>query len=258
MNLFDFSEDQILLFLLIFTRIGSLILFAPILGSIVVPSYAKIGLAFFISIIIFPLLDFKFSEFPKGVFSFAILIGSEVAIGIVIGFSIRLLLSAVQLAGTTIGFQMGFGIVNVIDPVSSIRVSIIAQFQNILAFLIFLSINAHYVVFNAIVTSFHLIPPLGFEFNGKVLIILMSIVKDLFVIAIQIAAPVIASLLFTSVALGMIARTVPQMNVFIVGFPLQIGLGLFMIGLTLPLFGMTIKKISGMIEQNILLLLHAM
>jgi len=86
----------------------------------------------------------------------------------------------------------------------------------------------------------------------------MNIVKDVFMISVKIAGPLIATLLFTSVALGMIARTVPQMNVFIVGFPLQIGLGLLMIGLTLPLFSMVINNIAGLIEQNIFALLKAM
>jgi flagellar biosynthetic protein FliR len=125
-------------------------------------------------------------------------------------------------------------------------------------YLIFLSINAHHIILNAIASSFQLIPPLGFEFSAELVNIYMNIVRDVFVISVKIAAPLIATLLFTSVALGMIARTVPQMNVFIVGFPLQIGLGLLMIGLTLPLFGMVINNIAGLIEQNIFALLKAM
>ncbi len=258
MNLFDFSEEQFLLSFLVFMRIGALIFFTPILGSSNVPSYAKIGLAFFMTMIIFPLVDFKFVEFPKSIFSFSLLVASEMLIGIIIGFSVRLLMSAVQIAGTTVGFQMGFGIVNVIDPVTSLQVSVIAQFQNIISFLIFLSISAHHIILNSIAASFQLIPILSFQFNGEVMYILMSVTRDLFIISVKIAAPLIATLIFTSVALGMIARTVPQMNVFIVGFPLQIGLGLLMIGLTLPLFSMMIKKIATMMERNIFLLMKAM
>lgn len=258
MDIFNFSENQIIIFLLLLTRIGAIIIFTPILGSINVPSQAKAGLIFFITIIVFPLIDFKFIDFPKSIFSYTIIIGSEVFIGFVIGFSVRLLMSAVQLAGATIGFQMGFGIVNVIDPVTSVQVSVIAQFQSLLAMLIFLSINAHHIVLNAIVTSFQLIPPLGFEFSGEMMNILMNVMRDVFVIAVKIAAPLMATLIFISVALGMIARTVPQMNVFIVGFPLQIGLGLFMIGLSMPLFSMIIRSIAGLVEKNIFLLLKAM
>lgn len=258
MNLFNFSEDQILLFILMFVRIGALIIFTPIIGSANVPHHAKIGLAFFITLIVFPLVDFKFIEYPKSIFSLVPLIGSEVLIGIIVGFSVRLLMSAVQVAGTTIGFQMGFGIVNVIDPATSVQVSVIAQFKNIMSFLIFLSINAHHMILNSIATSFQLIPPLGFEFSGELLNVFMNVVRDLFIIAAKIAGPLIATLLFTSVALGMIARTVPQMNVFIVGFPLQIGLGLFMIGMSMPLFSMIIENMAGLMEQNILSLLKVM
>jgi len=258
MNLFNFSENQIFLFMFMFVRVGALIFFTPILGSGNVPHHLKIGLAFFTTLMLFPLVDFKNFEYPKGMFSFALLIASELLIGMIIGFSVRLLMSAVQIAGTTVGFQMGFGIVNVIDPVTSLQVSVIAQFQNLLGFLIFLSINAHHIILNSIASSFQLIPPLGFEFSGEMVNIYMNIVREVFMIAVKIAGPLIATLLFTSVALGMIARTVPQMNVFIVGFPLQIGLGLLMIGLTLPLFNMVINNIAGLIEQNIFSLLKAM
>ncbi len=258
MNPFNFSEDQVLLFILMFVRVGGMIFFTPILGGANVPHHAKISLAFFVTLMVLPLVDFKFVEYPKGLFSFALLISSELLIGMIIGFSVRLLMSAVQIAGTTVGFQMGFGIVNVIDPVTSLQVSVIAQFQNLVGYLIFLSINAHHIILNSIASSFQLIPPLGFEFSREMVNIYMNIVRDVFVISVKIAGPLIATLLFTSVALGMIARTVPQMNVFIVGFPLQIGLGLLMIGLTLPLFSMVINNIAGMIEQNIFALLKAM
>lgn len=258
MNQFNFSESQVLFFVLMFARVGALIIFTPILGSTNVPSQAKIGLAFFVTLMLFPLVPFKVVEFPKGLFSLTLLISSELLIGMIIGFAVRLLMSIVQIAGTIIDFQIGFGIVNVIDPVTSLQVSVIAQFQNILAFLIFLSINAHHMVLNSIASSFQLIPLLGFEFSGDMINIFMNMIRDVFMLSVKIAAPLIATLLFTNVALGMVARTVPQMNVFIVGFPLQIGLGLFMMGLTLPFFNMVVKNIVGLIEQNIFVLLKAM
>ena len=169
MNPFNFSEDQVLLFILMFVRVGGMIFFTPILGGANVPHHAKISLAFFVTLMVLPLVDFKFVEYPKGLFSFALLISSELLIGMIIGFSVRLLMSAVQIAGTTVGFQMGFGIVNVIDPVTSLQVSVIAQFQNLVGYLIFLSINAHHIILNSIASSFQLIPPLGFEFSWDML-----------------------------------------------------------------------------------------
>lgn len=258
MNLFNISEIQIMVFSLVFVRVAAIIFFTPILGSGNTPNPTKIGLAFCVALIIFPLVDASLVEPPKGIFSFAVLVSSEVLIGMIIGFSVRLLMAAVQIAGTTIGFQMGFGIVNVIDPVTSLNVSVIAQFQNIVAFLIFLSINAHHIILNSIASSFQIIPPLGLELSSNIMTIYMNMVREIFIIAVKIAGPLIATLLFSSVALGMIARTVPQMNVFIVGFPLQIGLGLLMIGLTLPLFSMVVRNIVSLIEKNIYLLLRAM
>ncbi|HEU19543.1 MAG TPA: type III secretion protein, partial [Deltaproteobacteria bacterium] len=124
----------------------------------------------------------------------------------------------------------------VVDPISSAQVSIIAQFQYIFALLIFLTVNAHHLFLYAIAESFQVVPPFAFQFTGPLMDALIDFSRNIFIIAVKVGAPVMAILLFTSVSLGIIARTVPQINVFIVGFPLKIAIGLIGIGLTLPIF----------------------
>ncbi len=258
MDLFNFSLQQFQTFLFIFIRVGALLFFAPIFGSRNVPLQLKVGLAFIISIIVYPMIKVNLDYLPEGIFPMAILLTGEIFIGITIGFITRLIFAGIQLSGNLVGFQMGFGIVNVIDPSTSSQVSIIAQFQNIIALLIFLSINAHHFFIKAIIDSFELIPPLGFHFSGALMGMIVSLFGDIFKIAVKVGAPIIATLFFTSVAMGLIARTVPQMNVFIVGFPLKIAVGLLMIGLSLPFFNILLKGIFDGMGRNIYTLLRLM
>ena len=163
-------------------------------------------------------------------------------IGLAIAFAIRLIFTAVQLAGTMVDFQMGFGVVNVIDPQTQAQVSITAQSQNILAVLIFLAADAHHIIIGAIVQSFELINPATVDFSNVTPEMILRYFSSMFVIAIKIAAPIMAILFFLSVGLGLVARTVPQMNVFIVGFPLQIGVGLLMVALAMPFFSLVLQN----------------
>ncbi|MFQ5449140.1 MAG: flagellar biosynthetic protein FliR [Nitrospinaceae bacterium] len=237
LNLADFET-----FLFVFSRVGAIIMFAPILGSTQVPARLKIGLVLVFSILIYPMVRAQPLPHPKGLFELAVFISSDVIIGLAIAFTIRLLFTAVQVAGTVVDFQMGFGVVNVIDPQTQTQVSITAQFQNILAVLIFLATDAHHVLIRAVVESFQLINPNQLDFSNVTPEFILRIFSGMFVTAVKIAAPIMAILFFLSVGLGLVARTVPQMNVFIVGFPLQIGVGLVMIALSLPFFAIIIQS----------------
>ena len=179
---------------------------------------------------------------PRGLFDLAIHIATDAAIGLAIAFAVRLIFTAVQVAGTMVDFQMGFGVVNVIDPQTQAQVSITAQFQNILAVLIFLASDAHHFIIGAVVQSFDLINLAQVDFSNVTPELILRYFSTMFVIAIKIAAPIMAILFFLSVGLGLVARTVPQMNVFIVGFPLQIGVGLLMVALAMPFFSLVLQN----------------
>jgi len=122
----------------------------------------------------------------------------------------------------------------VVDPSSSLQSPILTQFLNLFALLIFFSVNAHYYFVKALVDSFTLIPPLGVGFSGGLFQLVMQMAGNMFIIAVKVSAPIMVALLLTQVALGLTARTVPQMQIFVVAMPLQIALGLFFMGLSLP------------------------
>ncbi len=219
-----------------FIRVSAIMVTIPVLGGRTVPVRVKAGLSLLIVFLIYPFVQLKAPMGDLAVFPLALRMAGEVLIGVIIGFAGRLIFAGIQLAGQLIGFQMGFAIVNVVDPVTSAQVSIIAQLQYLIAVLIFLTINGHHIFLHAISDSYRVLPPLGFHFSGELMETILELSKNLFVIAIKTGAPVIVALLFTSVGLGLIARTVPQINIFIVGFPLKIAVGLIGIGLTLPMF----------------------
>ena len=246
MGIFDLSPIEYQKFLFVLLRVGALIMFFPIVGSGQVPGRIKVGLILFVSIAVFPVVRATPMHDPKSLFELVVNLFSEITIGLAVAYSARLMFTAVQIAGTVVDFQMGFGVVNVIDPQTETQVSITAQFQNILAILFFLALDAHHIIIGAIVESFFLINPFQINFSTFTPEIILLLFKATFVTAVKIAAPIMAILFFISVGLGLVARTVPQMNVFIVGFPLQIGVGLFMVGLSMSFFSIVVQ---GQIEQ---------
>jgi flagellar biosynthetic protein FliR len=147
---------------------------------------------------------------------------------------------------------------NVIDPVTSTQIPLISQFQYIIAIVIFLTLNAHHVFFSAMAESFERIAPLQFHLSGQLTQTLCLYSKDVFLIAVKVSAPVVAVLIFTNIALGIVARTVPQFNIFIIGFPLQIALGFIFLGLTAPMFVSFTSALFLNLEKQIHVLLRMM
>jgi len=234
MTSFSIPLTQVQTLFLIFVRVGGLIMTAPLLDSRGVPIAFKLGLAFSLSIILLPLVAVRPEVFEGSALAFMVGLVGEVFIGIIIGVAIRLLFSAVQLAGQLAGFQMGFSIANVLDSVSNAQISVISQLQNIVAVLLFFSCNAHYWLFSGVVDSFVLVPPFSFQMSYPLVDQLLRLTGTMFIIAVKVGAPVIVALLLTTVSLGLVARVVPQINIFIVAFPIKIAVGLVFIGVTLP------------------------
>jgi flagellar biosynthetic protein FliR len=204
-----------------------------------------------VSLIVFPIVADRGFEVPEGIFAYVFMMISEVIMGLILGFIVLLVFVGIQFAGQLAGLQMGFGIVNVIDPQSSNQISILGQFLNILAILILLSLNGHHVILNGLVHSFDVVPLGGVTLPEAVIEKLMSLCAEIFVVAVKISSPIIVALFLVSVAMGILARTVPQMNVFIVGFPVQIGVGMTVLSLSLPLFYLVMERVINVLERDL-------
>jgi len=258
MGIFDLNYAEIETFFFVFFRVGTMFLFVPILGSRQIPTQMKIGLALIMSIAIFPVVQSTMSSPPsRGVFELGTYLFGEITIGFAIGYTARLIFTAVQIAGTIIDFQMGFGVVNVIDPQTESSVSVTAQFQNILAILLFLTLDAHHIIIQAVTQSFFLIDISQIHLGASAPELILNFFASSFAVAVRIAAPAMAILFFIAVGLGLVARTVPQMNVFIVGFPLQIGIGLIMVGISMSFFSIIIQNQINLLPEQFKGLLSA-
>ncbi|OGW41748.1 MAG: flagellar biosynthetic protein FliR [Nitrospirae bacterium RBG_16_43_11] len=229
-------------FILIFVRTASMIFFIPFLGARNVPRVFKIGLALLISLILISIVKIDATIISADLLTLTAGIAGEIIIGFTIGLISKLVFSAMEMAGEIIGFQMGFSIVNVIDPQTSTHVPIIGQFHTILATLIFLTINAHHLFIAAIAESFTLVPPMRLALTNQMFAGIMTLSRDIFVLAIRIGAPVIVALFITNIALAIVSKTMPQMNVMMVGFPITIAGGLLIMVLSLPLFANLVQR----------------
>jgi flagellar biosynthesis protein FliR len=215
------------IFILVIIRYAGLFLITPVLGSKIVPSRIKIGVSFFLALITLPLIMELNKEkyFPSSIIIILGDIVKELSIGLIIGFLVYLIFAAIQLSGQFIDLRMGFAIVNVMDPIHGVTAPMMGQLENILATLIFLIINGHHFLIRAIYRSFEIIPLGKVDINSNAWQILFRSTGDMFIIAFRIALPIIATLFITDIIFGFLARTIPQINIFIVGLPTKILIG---------------------------------
>jgi len=222
--------------LLVIGRTSGLFIISPVFSGRQIPIQIKIILVIFLSGMIAFINPIMTEVLITNSGMFLIALGMEVLIGYTLGFVAYVIFAGIQLAGQLMDMQMGFGIVNVIDPQSGTQVPLIGNFQYLLAIMIFLGVNGHHLLLRALNDSYQLVPVLGTSYDGQILEFMMEMGLYMFVIGLKLAAPVVAALFMADLALGFVARTVPQMNVFVVGLPLKIGAGLLMVMMTLPVF----------------------
>ena len=222
-------------YMLVLLRVSIMIFMFPIFSSNVFPATLKIGFALVLSLLFYSVVQVDLTRFPLDVLSTGLLVMTEAMIGLTLGLCLRIFFGSVQLAGQVIGFQMGFAMINVVDPQSGANVSIMDQLGYWVCVVVFLLLNGHHIIISALVDSFELVPVGVFMMQKVLLAKILDLAGGLFLIAIKIGAPVIVTLAFVSVGFGLVSKFSPQMNVMIVAFPLKIVAGLFLFGLTLEI-----------------------
>ena len=238
---FDILEPYFLSFIFILIRTTSFFFTAPIFGGATNPPQVKIGLGVLFSVLILVATGPVVTDIPATIVEVALLIAMEVAYGLTLGYAVSLVFAGVQLGGMLMGYQMGFAVANVLDPVSNEQVSIIGQFLFLFAMLYFLAMDAHHVLLKGIADSFALAPIGSFAVTQGSITWFVGIFGHMFWLGLKIAMPVVGAIFLIDVALGIIAKTVPQMNVFIVGLPLKSLVGMFILGLAFPFFALVMR-----------------
>ncbi|WP_338781933.1 flagellar biosynthetic protein FliR [Metabacillus sp. FJAT-52054] len=208
-------------FLLLFARMSAFMITLPLFSYRTIPAFHKAGFSFFLALIMYETL--KPQELEIDGFYFQLLL-KEVFTGLMIGFIAYLIFSGITIAGSFMDFQIGFAIANIIDPQTGTQSPLIAQLLNTLALLFMLSLNAHHMLLDGVYYSFQYIPPETVSFSLNSEAIPEFIIKSfslMFLIAFQMSLPIVGSLFIIDIALGIVAKTVPQMNIFVVGLPVK-------------------------------------
>ncbi len=233
MDLPAIPVTQFQLFLLCLARVLALVGAIPVFSSRQAPVPVKIGLGFTTALLLFPLMAPHIPHIPFSMGHYGLMLLNEIILGLLLGLIARLVFTAVSFGGTIIGYQMGFAAANIFDPQTSQQLSLMSQFQNVLAILIFLALDIHHLFFEALVQSYTLLPPGTLHLGSSSTELLMHLASRMFLLGVKFSAPVLALLLISNLVLGVLARVFPQLNVFMLSFPLNIGISLLVIGLTL-------------------------
>ncbi|MDS1029541.1 flagellar biosynthetic protein FliR [Bacillota bacterium LX-D] len=246
-----------LIVLLIFARMTAFVASAPFFSIRSVPPAAKGALGLLLAVMMFPVVAKPSLSAGIDTFPYLLMLIGEVLIGLALGFTATVVFNGFRMAGQLIDLQIGLSMVGIFDPQSGSQNTILAHFMDLLAILLFTVLNGHYIILAALAKSYELLP-LGFGLpKGTIAEQIINIFCGTFSLAVKIAAPVLAVLIIIDFVLGLVARTVPQLNVFILGFPLKIGFGIVTLSILLPFLVMIFTKILSTMEQDLLLIIRS-
>jgi flagellar biosynthesis protein FliR len=236
-KLFELAAGDGPVFLLVFFRVTGVMMLAPIFGSAMAPAPVKIFLSLVLAVLFFPVVREPGAPaaFEGSVLALAVV--WELAIGLLIGFAAAMLFAGVQFGGHLIDQELGILQANLLDPMLNEQISIVGQFKVLLASLVYLLINGHHLLIGAVAESFRAVPMMGLRFSkGAALHLSDTLMRDVFRMGIEIAAPALVTLFLVTIAMAFMARTAPEMNIFALSFTLRIAVGFVVIAIGVGLF----------------------
>ena len=259
MDLYDVLQGHWAVFLLMLTRVSGIFVISPFFGSLNIPIYFRAAAAFAFTIVLFPVVDqLGPVTAPVSVLAFAAAVLAELFIGWLIGFVAYISFSAINMAGKVMDMQVGFAVVNVMDPTSGQQMPLIGSFLYNLGVIIFLVTNGHHMIIAALVQSFQAVPLLQIDPSLSLPMIISNFVSGIYVTGMKIAMPVTFAILLTNVGLGILARTMPQMNIFVVGIPLQLLIGVGTLSMMLPFYVLFLDVLFNEMYGNISMAIQAL
>ncbi len=232
---------------LLLIRPGMLLMLAPGIGGAFVPGQVKIGLTVLIALVLSPLVPI-----PPGNGNALIttIIAREVVIGLSLGFAVRALMAGAEFAGHLSGYQIGFSYGATVDPQNGVNNTMLATLYSMLATLGFLAINGHHMMLRALAVSYAGLPIGMGGISGTLLATVREILAMVFIVGVRLAAPIVIVLLVVEVAVGLISRTSPSLNFMIIGYPVRLVIGLFVLG---ALIGTIPAVTNSMLESALML-----
>ena len=259
MDLYELLQGHIAAFLLMLTRISGIFLISPFFGSMNIPMFFRVGIALAMSVVLFPVVDgLGTPETPPSIIMFGAAVLGELFIGWLIGFVAYISFAAITMAGKVMDMQVGFAVVNVVDPTSGQQIPLIGSFLYNLAVIILLVTNGHHMLIAALVESFRAVPLAGLEANISLALIIANFTGTIFLTGMKIAMPITFAILLTNVGLGILSRTMPQMNIFVVGIPMQLMIGIVVLSMIIPFYVLFLDVLFNEMYGNISLAIRAL
>jgi len=216
--------DVIEALLAIGVRLSGLMLFAPFLGSAVIPARIKAVLTVALTFVMYPMLSRTMHPMPLA--DWPLIVFRELLVGVALGIATSIVFEAVQMAGQVLSVQMGYSLVNILDPTTQVDTTVVAMFHNSIALLIFLRLDVHLWIIRAIVNSFSYLPAGTSQLNAAFTLSLLGSGSAILLIGVQIAAPVLSATLLTDVVLGLMGKASPQLPLMVLGPAIKSLLGL--------------------------------
>lgn len=237
-------------FMLVFARIGTMVMLLPGLGEMSMPVRVRLTVALVLSAMFLPLHRAAYTIDLKELGPVLLMLGHEIIIGAILGLTARLSISALQVAGAVVAQQMGLGFVTAVDPSQGQQNVIVANFLSMLGVTLIFATDLHYLVIAALNDSYRLFAPGAAILVGDVASLMMQTVAGAFKVGIQLAAPFLVFGLLFNLGLGLLSRLMPQMQVFFVGLPLSILLGfLILLVVVGAMMGTFIDFLASVLRQ---------
>ena len=245
-------QNQVYDFILIFARVSAIVAFAPVLGARNVPTKVKAFIAFSLSVVFTTVLS-PLDVTPEQTSAGLIMqLAGEATIGAAIGFAASLVFEIIIFAGYIVDYMIGFGFINIVDPQSGSSISIFSFFYSFFGLLLFMAVDGHHIVIEVMVRGYELIPVFGANLTAFSMDYIARMTGAIFYTGFQIAAPIFIVMFMVDFTLGMISKTVPQLQILVVGFPIKIAIGLTAIGLAMGPLASFIVSIFEHYRDNLL------
>ena len=238
-------------------RVSIVLFMLPFFGAAILPNTVKGSLCLLLTLAVWPKLAFPGVIMPSNPWSLSLMFLGEIIMGLLLDILVRFLFAAAQSAGAIMGFSMGFSLMNSTDPLTGASDSGLGNLMNQVTIMLFLSLNGHLMLLSGLAQSFALVPPGGLLINPALGEHLITFSSQLFIMALKIAAPIMASIFLVDLALALVARAAPQMNVLFIGFPLKIGVGFLFMTLVLTALAIYIDQFIAELEPMFRLVLKA-
>ncbi len=252
-------SELFLIFVLVLFRIAGFVIFAPFLGSRNIPGAMKGLLTVALALLLFPaVVHGRALAAPTDLGGFVACAVSETAVGILFGFVSSLVFVGIQLGGHLIGQKMGFAMANVVDPFTEAEVTLVEEFKFFLAVFVFLAVGGHHLLMRSLAGTFAVIPLGGAAFRPSLGMVLAEQCGSIFLIALQAAAPALGAMFLVTLAMGFLARAVPQVNIMMISFPIQIAVGLIVLVIFMPVLMDIVVRAPGGIGWNLEILTRLM